>query len=49
MTYRFQFQVVWENWDLLLDGVLLTLQLSGLAILLGLVVGMVGALCQDFP
>jgi polar amino acid transport system permease protein len=46
MTYRFQFQVVWENWDLLLDGVLLTLQLSGLAILLGLVVGMVGALAR---
>ena len=46
MGYRFQFQVIWENWDLLLAGVGLTLQLSALAIVLGLVVGIVGALCR---
>ncbi|MEO0394769.1 MAG: amino acid ABC transporter permease [Cyanobacteria bacterium P01_A01_bin.137] len=46
MAYRFQFQVIWENWDLLLAGVGLTLQLSALAIVLGLVVGIVGALCR---
>ncbi|ESA32129.1 abc transporter permease [Leptolyngbya sp. Heron Island J] len=46
MTYRFQFQVIWDNWDLLLEGVGLTLQLSALAIALGMLVGVVGALCR---
>lgn len=46
MTYRFQFQVIWDNWDLLFEGVWLTLQLSALAIVLGLLVGVVGALCR---
>ncbi|MEO0350137.1 MAG: amino acid ABC transporter permease [Cyanobacteria bacterium P01_A01_bin.15] len=46
MAYRFQFQVIWENWDLLLEGVGLTLQLSALAIVLGLAIGVVGALCR---
>ncbi|NEQ54598.1 MAG: amino acid ABC transporter permease [Leptolyngbya sp. SIO3F4] len=46
MAYRFQFQVIWDNWDLLLEGVILTLQLSALAIFLGLLVGIAGALCR---
>ncbi|MEO0488778.1 MAG: ABC transporter permease subunit, partial [Cyanobacteria bacterium J06659_2] len=46
MTYRFQFQVIWDNWDLLLNGVWLTLRLSVLATLIGLLVGVVGALCR---
>ena len=46
MNYRFQFQVIWDNWDLLLEGVGLTLGLSALAIILGLVVGIIGALCR---
>jgi polar amino acid transport system permease protein len=46
MDYRFQFQVIWQNWGLLLEGVWLTLQLSVLATLLGLGVGIVGALCR---
>ncbi|MEL6334486.1 MAG: amino acid ABC transporter permease [Cyanobacteria bacterium J06621_11] len=46
MTYRFQFQVIWDNWDMLLSGVGLTLQLSSLAIIFGLAVGIVGALCR---
>ncbi|MEO1592393.1 MAG: amino acid ABC transporter permease [Cyanobacteria bacterium J06632_22] len=46
MNYRFQFQVLWDNWKLLLEGVGLTLQLSVAAVLLGLVVGTVGALCR---
>ncbi|MEL6383336.1 MAG: amino acid ABC transporter permease [Cyanobacteria bacterium J06626_18] len=46
MNYRFQFQVIWDNWDLLLNGVWLTLQLSALATLLGLAVGIVGASCR---
>ena len=46
MNYRFQFQVIWDNWPLLLEGVWLTLQLSVGAVVLGLFVGMVGALCR---
>ena len=46
MTYRFQFQVIWDNWELLLEGVMLTLQLSMAAIILGLMVGIFGALCR---
>ncbi|MEO0868385.1 MAG: amino acid ABC transporter permease [Cyanobacteria bacterium J06642_11] len=46
MAYRFQFQVIWDNLDLLWEGMVLTLQLSASAIVLGLVVGIVGALCR---
>jgi len=46
VSYRFQFQVVWDNWDSLLNGVWLTLKLSAAATLLGLVVGIVGAICR---
>jgi len=46
MAYRFQFQVIWNNWDLLLNGVWLTLQLSIFAVLFGLAIGVIGALCR---
>ncbi len=46
MNYRFQFQVLWDNWGLLIEGVLLTLQLSVAAVAIGLVVGTIGALCR---
>lgn len=46
MTYRFQFQVIWENWPQLLEGVWLTLQLSVVAVGLGLLVGTIAALCR---
>ena len=46
MDYRFQFQVIWDNWELLLQGVWLTLQLSAAATVIGLIVGIVGALCR---
>ena len=46
MNYRFQFQVLWNNWEVLLQGVWLTLQLSAAATVIGLMVGMVGALCR---
>lgn len=46
MTYRFQFQVIWENRDLLLNGVWLTLRLSASATVIGLMVGTLGALCR---
>ncbi|MEM6518405.1 MAG: amino acid ABC transporter permease [Cyanobacteria bacterium P01_D01_bin.71] len=46
MSYQFQFQVIWDNWPLLLEGVWLTLRLSIGATVLGLVVGTGGALCR---
>ena len=46
MNYRFQFQVLWDNWTLFLEGVGLTLQLWIAAAVIGLMVGVVGALCR---
>ena len=46
MAYRFQFQVISDNWPLLLSGLLNTLQFSLLAIALGLGLGILGALAR---
>lgn len=46
MAYRFQFQVIWDNWELLLNGVWLTLRLSTLSVLIGLGIGTLGALAR---
>ena len=46
LVYRFQFQVIWQNLDLLAMGVWLTIKLSALATILGLGLGIVGALCR---
>ncbi|NER79476.1 MAG: amino acid ABC transporter permease [Leptolyngbya sp. SIO1D8] len=46
MDYRFQFQVIWQNWGLLVMGVWLTLKLSALATILGLTVGTAGAMAR---
>ncbi len=43
MNYVFQFGTVWREWPLLLDGLLLTIQLSIVAMVLGLGVGVVCA------
>lgn len=43
MTYSFNFRPVWSNFHLLLDGAVLTLQLSSITMLLGLLVGTAGA------
>ena len=43
MAYRFQFQVIWDNWDLFLSGVLNTVRFSGLAVGFGLSLGTLGA------
>ncbi|MEB3230961.1 MAG: hypothetical protein VKJ64_08130 [Leptolyngbyaceae bacterium] len=39
VNYRFQFQVIWENWQLLLEGVWLTAQLSITATIIGFCAG----------
>ncbi|MFI5013090.1 MAG: amino acid ABC transporter permease [Hyphomicrobiales bacterium] len=43
MDYVFQFGVVWQNLDVLLDGAWLTLRLSTMTMVLGFCVGIVGA------
>lgn len=46
MDYTFHFGDIWANWDELLDGTLLTLWLSGVAMVLSLVVAVFGALAR---
>ena len=43
MTYNFNFRVVWQNLDLLLEGAGLTIRLSAITMTLGLAVGIVAA------
>jgi polar amino acid transport system permease protein len=49
MDYVFQFGVVWRDLDSLLFGAWLTVRLSALAMVLGLVVGVAGALARASP
>lgn len=46
MTYTFQFRDVWRNFDLLLEGAVLTLQLAGLSMAIGLALGIAAAACK---
>ena len=48
MHYTFQFGDVWANFDELIEGALLTLRLSALAMILGLAVALAMALGRDF-
>jgi len=41
MDYKFQFNVVWQNWDLLMYGVWLTIKISLISTTLGLIIGMI--------
>src|SRR3984893_15877859 len=43
MTYSFQFRDVFAAWEFLLDGLLLTLELSLVTMVVGLVIGLAGA------
>ncbi|MCG8358880.1 MAG: amino acid ABC transporter permease [Kiloniellales bacterium] len=43
MTYNFQFRDVWRNFDVLLEGAWLTLELSALTMAFGLLLGIVAA------
>jgi polar amino acid transport system permease protein len=43
MTYSFQFRDVFAAWDSLLDGLILTLELSLFTMVMGLVIGIAGA------
>lgn len=48
MTYRFNFRDVFAQFDMLLDGALLTLQLSAITMIIGLALGIVGALARTW-
>ena len=43
MTYSFQFRDVFPAWEFLLDGLILTLELSLVTMVVGLVIGVIGA------
>ena len=48
MNYSFQFRVVWENFDALLEGAWLTFQLGVAAFAGGALIGLVGAAVKTF-
>jgi polar amino acid transport system permease protein len=43
MDYQFQFNVIWQNWRLFLEGIKLTIQITSIATGLGLLIGMIMA------
>ncbi len=47
MGYEFQFNVIWQNWDLFLFGAWLTVQIASVSTGLGLIIGMVMAGLQS--
>jgi polar amino acid transport system permease protein len=48
MTYSFQFRDVFASWELLFGGLLLTLELSVVTMLFGLVIGVAGAAARVY-
>lgn len=46
MTYTFRFADVWRNIDVLLEGAVVTLELSALTMAAGLLLGILGAACK---
>lgn len=49
MDYRFRFDVVWNNLDFLLDGLWLTLVISGISLLISMAFGLLVALLRLSP
>jgi polar amino acid transport system permease protein len=48
MTYAFQFRDVFAAWEFLLDGLILTLELSLVTMVVGLIIGMAGAAARVY-
>jgi polar amino acid transport system permease protein len=48
MTYSFQFRDVFAAWELLLDGLVLTLELSVITMVSGLIIGMAGSAARVY-
>jgi polar amino acid transport system permease protein len=40
MDYHFQWNVIWQNWELFLEGMILTIKITAVATVLGLIIGM---------
>ena len=49
MKYQWHFEVVWENFPIMLSGIGLTIALSVLSMLAGAILGMVIALARLSP
>lgn len=43
MGYDFDFSVIWQNWDLFLQGALMTIRITAIATVLGVLVGVIMA------
>ncbi len=39
MGYQFQWNVIWQNWQLLVQGIILTIQITAVATVFGLIIG----------
>ncbi len=48
MSYSFQFRDVFAAWELLLDGLVLTLELSVVTMIVGLIIGVLGAAARVY-
>src|SRR5258708_5483437 len=48
MTYSFQFRDVFAAWEFLLDGLILTLELSLFTMVVGLIIGVAGAAARVY-
>lgn len=48
MTYSFQFRDVFAAWEFLLDGLILTLELSVITMMSGLIIGMAGSAARVY-
>jgi polar amino acid transport system permease protein len=48
MTYSFQFRDVFAAWEFLLDGLVLTLELSLVTMVVGLIIGLAGAAARVY-
>jgi polar amino acid transport system permease protein len=48
VTYSFQFRDVFASWEFLLDGLILTLELSLVTMVVGLIIGLAGAAARVY-
>jgi len=48
LDYVFHFEIIWQNYGLLLKGIWLTIKLSFTATVIGLLIGIFGAVCRTY-
>lgn len=49
MTYNFRFEILWRYQDEILNGVLLTIELSAITMVVGLLIGLAVAMASNSP